>query len=50
VRDLGAVGVLVNGYTNVGDAQTARYLDHPTFAPLWAKIAELGRAALPSSA
>ena len=48
VRDLGAFGVLVNGYTNVGDAQTARYLDHPTFAPLWAKIAELG-AALPSS-
>jgi gamma-resorcylate decarboxylase len=42
VHDLGAVGVLVNGYTNVGDAQTARYLDHPTFAPLWAKIAELG--------
>lgn len=42
VRDLGAVGLMVNGYTNIGDDQTGRYLDHPTFAPLWAKIAELG--------
>ena len=57
VRDLGAVGVLVNGYTNVGDDQTATYLDHPVFAPLWAKIAELGvplylhpREPLPSQA
>jgi predicted TIM-barrel fold metal-dependent hydrolase len=41
VRDLGAVGALINGYTNVGDDRTGRYLDHPAFAPLWAKIAEL---------
>jgi 2,3-dihydroxybenzoate decarboxylase len=41
VRDLGAVGALINGYTNVGDDQTARYLDHPSYAPFWAKVAEL---------
>jgi 2,3-dihydroxybenzoate decarboxylase len=40
VRDLGAVGALINGYTNLDD-QTGRYLDHPSFAPLWAKVAEL---------
>ncbi|MDH6246502.1 putative TIM-barrel fold metal-dependent hydrolase [Mycobacterium sp. OTB74] len=32
---------MINGYTNIGDDQTGRYLDNPTFAPLWAKIAEL---------
>jgi gamma-resorcylate decarboxylase len=41
VRDLGAVGVMVNGYTNIGDNQTGRYLDHPSFAPLWSTLAEL---------
>ena len=41
VRDLGAVGALINGYTNIGDNQTGRYLDDPSYAPLWAKIAEL---------
>jgi predicted TIM-barrel fold metal-dependent hydrolase len=41
VRDLGALGALVNGYTNVSDDDTAKYLDHPSFAPFWAKLAEL---------
>jgi 2,3-dihydroxybenzoate decarboxylase len=41
VRDLGAVGALINGYTNVGDAQSGRYLDDAFYAPLWAKVAEL---------
>lgn len=41
VRDLGAVGALINGYTNVGDNQTGRYLDDPSYAPLWSKVAEL---------
>lgn len=41
VTELGAVGALINGYTNVGDAQTGRYLDHESFEPLWAKVAEL---------
>jgi predicted TIM-barrel fold metal-dependent hydrolase len=41
VSELGAVGVMVNGYTNIGDNQTGRYLDHPSFAPLWSTLAEL---------
>jgi predicted TIM-barrel fold metal-dependent hydrolase len=41
VRDLGAKGALVNGYTNVRDQDTARYLDHPDNAPFWTKVAEL---------
>lgn len=41
VRELGAVGALINGYTNVGDDQSGVYLDDPGFAPLWAKVAEL---------
>jgi predicted TIM-barrel fold metal-dependent hydrolase len=41
VRDLGAVGALINGYTNVGDARTGRYLDDPFYAPLWSTVAEL---------
>ncbi|RLV10553.1 amidohydrolase [Streptomyces griseocarneus] len=42
VRRLGAKGALVNGYTNIGDPGTGRYLDHPDNAPFWAKAAELG--------
>ena len=42
VTELGAKGAMVNGYTNVGDADTARYLDEPDNAPFWAAAAELG--------
>jgi predicted TIM-barrel fold metal-dependent hydrolase len=41
VRELGAKGALVNGYTNIGDQDTGRYLDHPDNAPFWTKVAEL---------
>lgn len=41
VTQLGAKGAMVNGYTNVGDAQTGRYLDAPENAVFWAKAAEL---------
>lgn len=41
VQELGAVGALVNGYTNVGDAATGRYLDNSVYKPFWAKVAEL---------
>jgi predicted TIM-barrel fold metal-dependent hydrolase len=41
VRELGAVGALINGYTNIDDGQTARYLDHASYAPFWAKVSEL---------
>lgn len=42
VSDLGAKGALVNGYTNTGDKDTARYLDDPGNEPFWAKAEELG--------
>lgn len=41
VRDLGFVGALVNGYTNIGDENTARYLDEPETAPFWQRVDEL---------
>ena len=42
VGELGAVGALINGYTNVGDANTGRYLDDPAYEPLWAAVEDLG--------
>jgi gamma-resorcylate decarboxylase len=42
VGELGAVGALINGYTNVGDASTGRYLDDDAYEPLWAAVEELG--------
>lgn len=42
VTTLGAKGVMINGYTNIGDAETGRYLDHEANAPFWAQVAELG--------
>jgi gamma-resorcylate decarboxylase len=50
VRDLGAVGVLVNGYTNVGDAQTGQVPRPSNFRPALGQDRRAGRAALPSSA
>jgi len=41
VQELGAVGVLVNGYSNVGDAKSIQYLDEPQCAPFWAAVEEL---------
>lgn len=41
VRDLGAVGALINGYTNVADKEPGRYLDDPAYASPWSKVAEL---------
>ena len=37
---LGAKGALVNGYTNAGGRDTARYLDEPETEPFWAQVAE----------
>jgi len=42
ITELGAKGALVNGYTNIGDSQTARYLDEPDNEPFWSVAAELG--------
>ena len=41
VDDLGFKGVLVNGYTNVGDLEHGRYLDHPAYYLFWEVLAEL---------
>jgi 2,3-dihydroxybenzoate decarboxylase len=41
VKDLGLKGVMVNGYTNIGDVEHGRYLDDPACAPFWAAAEEL---------
>ena len=41
ITQLGAKGAMINGYTNVDDDQTGRYLDDAANAPFWAKVAEL---------
>jgi gamma-resorcylate decarboxylase len=42
VGELDAAGALINGYTNVTDASTARYLDDEADEPMWAAVEELG--------
>ncbi|MBN9759714.1 MULTISPECIES: amidohydrolase family protein [unclassified Pseudonocardia] len=42
VQDLGLVGALVNGFSQVGDAETVVYLDDPRYAGFWATLEELG--------
>ncbi|KAL2209378.1 metal-dependent hydrolase [Sarocladium strictum] len=43
VKDLGAKGVLINGFTNMSktDVSEVRYLDDPACEPFWKKLAEL---------
>ena len=40
-KELGCVGVLVNGFTDLGD-DNARYLDEPEVLPFWEAVSELG--------
>jgi gamma-resorcylate decarboxylase len=42
VTHLGFKGVLINGYTNIGDANTAQYLDEAPVWDFWACVEELG--------
>lgn len=42
VGELGFKGALINGYTNVDDAEHGRYLDEPVYERFWAAAAELG--------
>jgi len=42
VLRLGFVGALVNGYSEVGDPDTAAYYDQPEYEPFWRRLAELG--------
>lgn len=41
VKDLGFVGVLVNGYSNISDVNTVQYLDEPQVDIFWTKLEEL---------
>jgi gamma-resorcylate decarboxylase len=41
VTELGALGALINGYTNVGNKDTAMYLDDAGYEPLWTMVEEL---------
>jgi 2,3-dihydroxybenzoate decarboxylase len=41
VRQLGFRGALVNGFSNIGDADTAQYLDEPPVWDFWARVSAL---------
>jgi 2,3-dihydroxybenzoate decarboxylase len=41
VKELGFVGALINGYSNIGDENTAQYLDEPQVDVFWKKVEEL---------
>lgn len=42
VTQLGFPGVLLNGFTNIGDAETGWYYDHDRFLPFWERVESLG--------
>jgi gamma-resorcylate decarboxylase len=42
VSQLGFKGALINGYSNIGDADTALYLDEPPVWDFWARVEALG--------
>lgn len=42
VRELGFRGAMVNGYTNLGDPDTALYYDDLRFEPFWMQVERLG--------
>ena len=41
VKELGFKGTMVNGFSQVGDANTAVYLDDPRYLPFWGKLEQL---------
>jgi 2,3-dihydroxybenzoate decarboxylase len=41
VKELGCVGVLVNGYSQIGDQDTYKYLDDPIYEEFWAELEKL---------
>lgn len=42
IRDLGFVGALANGFSEIGDSDAPLYYDLPQYRPFWAVCAELG--------
>ena len=47
VKDLGFVGILINGYCNIGGPETVQYLDEPQCEPFWAKVGTFGATSFP---
>ncbi len=41
VTELGFNGALANGYSSVGDLETAAYYDEPQYIPFWERVAAL---------
>jgi 2,3-dihydroxybenzoate decarboxylase len=41
IKQLGFKGALINGYSTIGDAETAQYLDEPPVWTFWEKVAAL---------
>jgi predicted TIM-barrel fold metal-dependent hydrolase len=41
IRDLGFKGVLVNGFSQVGDPDTVAYYDLPQYRPFWSALEQL---------
>ncbi|CPY75597.1 TIM-barrel fold metal-dependent hydrolase [Mycobacteroides abscessus] len=41
VKDLGAHGALINGYTNTGTGDEVSYLDDPANTPFWQRVSDL---------
>lgn len=41
VKELGMVGALVNGFSQIGDADTIAYLDEKQYWPFWEVVAKL---------
>jgi gamma-resorcylate decarboxylase len=41
-KELGFYGAMVNGFTNIGDAETGVYYDDPRFWPFWERVEALG--------
>lgn len=41
VKELGFVGALINGYTQIGEEDTSYYLDIPKYRPFWAEVERL---------
>ncbi len=41
IKELGFVGILANGYSQIGDEETYKYLDDPIYRPFWAELEKL---------
>jgi 2,3-dihydroxybenzoate decarboxylase len=41
-KELGFHGAMVNGFTNIGNAETGLYYDDPRFFPFWERVEDLG--------